>query len=366
MLPKRVTEASVSFEVGQGFYRPQSKIIRDLGVLAAVVYRQEYGQLQVLDGMAATGVRSRRYAMESRADFAWTNDADPDLEALLTRNLGDLGERHRLTLKSFQRLCLELQTANIRFDLVDVDSFGAPAALLPGILEITRFGGLLYVTSTDGRSLTGHLPVKSLRDWGAWSRAHPASHEQGLRLLIGGIQQTAASLGLGIEPVFSFFTGETYRVMVQLAKRPVLNEENFGFTSYCHHCGEYSAIAWKQLGKVICSCQTRPVLSGPLWRGKLHCDRWLESMRSQATKWQWTRAESLLALMQAENSLPPYFYLLGDIGRRGQSDIPPKQQLIQALHHQGFSASGTHVHGEGLKTTASLKTCVAIAKSLAV
>ena len=42
-------EEQAEFQVGDAFYNPDSKYVRDLGILAATVYRQEHGSLRVLD-----------------------------------------------------------------------------------------------------------------------------------------------------------------------------------------------------------------------------------------------------------------------------------------------------------------------------
>jgi hypothetical protein len=41
------------------------------------------------------------------------------------------------------------------FDLVDVDSFGSDSSHLPAAINALKFGGLLYLTSTDGMSAGG-------------------------------------------------------------------------------------------------------------------------------------------------------------------------------------------------------------------
>jgi tRNA (guanine26-N2/guanine27-N2)-dimethyltransferase len=41
------------------------------------------------------------------------------------------------------------------FDLVDVDSFGSDTSYLPAAIDALKFGGMLYLTSTDGISAGG-------------------------------------------------------------------------------------------------------------------------------------------------------------------------------------------------------------------
>ena len=69
-------EEKAAFQVNNVFYNPQSKYVRDLGVLAAAIYRQDYGSLKVLDALAGCGVRSLRYYLESQADYVWVNEAN--------------------------------------------------------------------------------------------------------------------------------------------------------------------------------------------------------------------------------------------------------------------------------------------------
>jgi tRNA (guanine26-N2/guanine27-N2)-dimethyltransferase len=46
------------------------------------------------------------------------------------------------------------------FDLVDIDSFGGDSSFLRSALCVVKIGGLLYLTSTDGRSSGGHRPSR--------------------------------------------------------------------------------------------------------------------------------------------------------------------------------------------------------------
>lgn len=43
------------------------------------------------------------------------------------------------------------------FDLVDVDSFGSDTSYLGGAIDALKYGGMLYLTSTDGMSAGGEL-----------------------------------------------------------------------------------------------------------------------------------------------------------------------------------------------------------------
>ena len=63
-----LTERAATFSAGGLFFRPASRIVRDLGVLALSVLAtsrpSDAPPLRVLDAMAGTGVRSLRYSLE--------------------------------------------------------------------------------------------------------------------------------------------------------------------------------------------------------------------------------------------------------------------------------------------------------------
>ena len=362
-----VWEEKAEFQVGRAFYNPQSKFVRDLGVLAAAVYKQDYGCLRVLDTLAASGVRSLRYYLESKADYIWVNEGNYQLEATLQKNISAAvaSSDFKITYQDAHRVFFQCYQERDYFDLVDIDCFGSAVPYLNTMLWATKINGLMYLTCTDGRTLTGHPPESTVKAYNAIARSHPAIQEQALRILIGAVQQQAASKGLGIEPVFSLFTGQTYRVMLRLVFKPRLNANNYGFLSYCRGCGNYQTFSWRKLNKVSCSCNNSAItVSGAMWLGNLHDLQQLTKLKTLAQQWNWKKIVQLLDLMQGEVGFPPYFYTLREIGHRGQLDLPTKQNLIQALKDEGYKAEATHIEPEAIKTNASIETCIAIAKDI--
>lgn len=356
-------ERSVHFQVGAGFYRPKSRIVRDLGVLAAAVDQAQKGSLRVLDGLSATGVRSLRYIHEAKADWVWANEGNPDLYETLQTNLKDLlpGQAQVSSL-NVHHLCMARMLVGDRYDLVDLDAFGSGSQFVGDALDVTNMGGLMYLTSTDGRTYSGREPQRALRQYGAYVRSHPSLKEQGLRLLLGNLVQRAAQRNLGIKPIFSFFWGDTCRVMARLIHKPNLTDKNYGFLSYCHHCGNYQQPQWKKLSQATCPHDGEPLtLTGAMWLGPLHNQKFLRAMQIQAESWQWDDVAKLLGTMQQENNLPPYFFPLKEIGYRGKLDLPPINTLIQALQTKEFQASRTHIEAQALKTNATMQDIVAIA-----
>ena len=366
-------EGQARFQVGDAFYNPQSKLVRDLGILAATVYRQEHGILKVLDALAGCGVRSLRYYLESNADYLYINEGNPQLNSLLQQNLkrairhsfATAPNHYQLTHQDAHRLFFRCDRERDYYDLVDVDCFGSAVPYLNSMLWATKIGGLMYLTSTDGRTLTGHPPEKTVQTYNAIARSHPAIQEQALRILIGATQQQAATKNLGVEPIFSLFTGQTYRVMLRLVSKPRINANNYGFLSYCHGCGNYQTFSWRKLNQISCVCNNSAItVSGAMWLGKLHDRQQLERFIALAQKFNWQKIVELLNLMQGEIDFPPYFYTLREIGSRGKLDLPKRSHLIAALKDKGYSAAATHIEPQGIKTNARMEDIIAISNKI--
>ncbi len=373
-------EGKAQFQVGDAFFRPESRPARDLGVLAAAVYKQQTHRLRVLETMAGSGIRSLRYSLEAEADFVWTNDGNGDItplrQANLERNLSP--ERYRLTQKRAAQPLAQCCADEDFYDLVDIDAFGSGAPFFAAAVGATAMGGLIYLTATDSRTLAGRAPESSLKTYGVYARIHPSCQEQGLRLLLGGLWEQASARGFGIRPIFSYFGGQTYRVMVQLRPRQAemtpksgpqagfQGHPPYGFLGYCHDCGEYQTLGWRKLSRAVCEYHDphRPLtLSGPMWLGPLHHVSFLQKMQAQAQSWNWEAIASLLTVMEAEAELPPYHFPLGELGKWGKMDPPKRDRLIQALRQDGYVAGPTHLSAQAFKTNASLHHCIALSQA---
>ncbi|MGF1602422.1 MAG: tRNA (guanine-N1)-methyltransferase [Thermosynechococcaceae cyanobacterium] len=358
-------ERNIQFEIQNAFYRPASGLARDLGVLAAAIYRQEHQCLRVLDVMTGCGIRSLRYALESKADWVWANDADPEVANVLKQNLSQLLGGYQITHRPANQIFADCYQRQDFYDLIDIDSFGHASPYFSTGLQATRLGGLIYLTGTDSRTVAGHDPESCLRHYGTYGRSHPAAQEQGLRILIGSLQQQAIMQGFSVEPIFSLFQGQIYRVMVRLTKAQIPFADRYGFLGHCHRCGHYQTVGWRYLSQATCPDCVRPLtLSGPMWLGRLHDRTFLGRMTVLAQTWNWSKRVCLLELMAAEAEMPPYFYTVGDLGKQGQMDIPKRDLIIQSLQQVGYLACATHINPQAIKTTATFKECLQISREL--
>ena len=322
--------------------------------------------------MAGCGIRGLRWGLEalpqSRPDLElWSNDADPDRSSLLKANLQPLrrvsGLSLRTSCQAADRVLRQAYLDEIRFDLIDLDAFGCPNALLQSALAVLRFKGLLVLASTDGRSPTGHDRPAAVRHFGAAARAHPASWEVALRLQLGALAREAWQLGRGLEPIACFSEGRTFRLVVRLHQRASCGEEaKLGLLARCERCGDQAVQSLIQLsGWRPCLCadgEGRWAVTGPLWIGALQAPELLVQLLElgESQPDSLSRAgRRLLRRLQRDCGLPVCCWSTAELARRLSLDGPPPlEELVQALLRAGHQACPSAVMTGQLRTDASL------------
>lgn len=355
-------EGEARFLVGPGFFNPASRPSRDLGVLLACLLAQKR-PLRVLDLMAGCGLRSLRYGLEARARSVWANDADLSRLPWLHSNLSVLKETClvRTTAQSAHRLLADCLLRGERFDLLDLDAFGSPHALVSPALEAVEVGGVLYLASTDGRGPTGHDRRGGLRHFGASVRCHPASWELALRLQLGHIARSAWCQGRGVEPVFSLSDGRTFRTAVRLRRSPRPEEEwELGLLALCNRCGDQQVqplLNLKQWSNCGCLPQGTGalVVSGPLWIGPLQHIPTLDAMAELGTIHATNLTQvtqRLLGRLRKDRGWPARCWSLAMISRLAGVSAPPLEGLAARLRQKGYLASASGVMAGRLRSDA--------------
>lgn len=375
-------EGAVTVETGGGFFRPESRPSRDLGVLLGATMAAA-GPLRVLDGMAGCGIRSCRWLVEAGAMAVWANDADPDRLPLLRSNLvplrsdhpGGAGSSLRITTLRIQKLLAGCMARQERFSLVDLDAFGSPMALVPLALEAVSFEGVLVLASTDGRSPTGHDRAAAIRRLGASARSHPASWELALRLQLGVLARSAWSAGRGLTPLFSFSEGRTFRTAVRVHRRPAAREEEqLGLVSHCHACGDQQVQSLRRLRPWrACRCAGNRdsggwplAISGPLWIGPLQHPPTLAAMVALQGERHLAgpEGERLLRALAADEGWTPRCWPTDAIARILGAGPPPLRALVAALEQAGYRSCVSGVMAAQVRTDAPWTELLAVASGI--
>lgn len=305
----------------------------------------------------------------------------------------------RVTHVEARRLLASVYLQEDYFNLVDVDSFGSDTSYLAGAIDALKYGGMLYLTSTDGMSAGGKRPQRSLAAYGCYLRALPSANEQGLRMLIGAAVREGAARGVALTPLFSLYSyhGPVFRVMLRATRsKQGLDLRHYSYVGHCYVHGENHRVGWRGLSQAWCRCapaggaaagaadqvgqgaSARPtplVLSGPMWTGPLHDAGFVAAMSELAAEWGWSGSavppdspyvvrqsknnrqrplEGLLQLLVEESApeLPPWFITIDTLAQH-LSTTPSRDKLVAALRARGYTACCCHVEQRALRTNAS-------------
>jgi len=372
-------EGNAVFDAGPGFFRPESRPSRDLSMLLAChqASRHDHG-LHWLDLMAGCGVRALRWGQEAAAmapvpPRIWANDGDPERLPWMTANLAPLsaaGLEVQVSARPAEGLLAEAFLARQAFDLIDLDAFGSPGALLQPALKTLAFGGILFLASTDGRSPTGHDRPGAVRHLGASARVHPSSWELALRQQLGLIARQVWMLGFGLEPLLSFSEGRTFRIAVRLLKRPRSGDEaQLGMLARCDSCGDQQHQTLLKLrGWPPCSCpqgQGRWAIHGPLWLGPLQ-DTALLAELAEIPVALASKTRQLLRRLQQDAAIVPTVWSTAELAQRLQLAGPPSlADLVAGLRNRGHQAVGSGVMNGQIRTDAALPELLQICRDLA-
>jgi tRNA (guanine26-N2/guanine27-N2)-dimethyltransferase len=242
---------------------------------------------------------------------------------------------------------------------------------VPLALESVALDGVLYLTSTDGRGATGHDRRAGLLHLGASVRCHPASWELALRLQLGHIARSAWSQGRGMEPVFSFSDGRTFRTAIRLRRSPQPDEEReLGFLAICNSCGDQQVQSLLHLKRWHdCGCTphgTRALaVSGPLWIGPLQHIPTLDAMADEGAAHPISLskgAERLLGRLRQDRGWPAQCWSLAMISRQTGACQPPLDGLVSRLRQEGYQASASGVMPGLLRSDAPWRTILSLAR----
>jgi tRNA (guanine26-N2/guanine27-N2)-dimethyltransferase len=325
-------EGAATLRLGTGFFRQESRPARDVSVLLARHQRDRVdGRLHWLDLMAGCGIRGLRWGLEAAACHPdpvelWVNDADPNRLPLIKNNLQAVPIPVQIGCEPAEVLLGRCALERKRFDLIDLDAFGAPSALIQPVLKALKAEGLLLLASTDGRSPTGHDRPGAIRSLGAAARAHPASWEMALRQQIGLVARQAWMLGFGVKPLVSFSEGRTFK------------------------SGRWS-------------------VNGPLWIGCLQDSDILDALLADPLHQKpgaiAAQSQRLLRNLREDPGLPVTVWPTDELARRLNSPGPPSlDQLVHALRRAGHRANRSGVMPGQVRTDADFPELLRICSNL--
>ena len=328
-------------KIGLPFYNQTMELNRDTSVLAAQwLVNKSKKPIQLLDGLAATGIRGIRFASELSGEYTvMINEWNQGAFSLIEKNI-DYNKIERVTPV---RGNLHRLLADQRFGYIDVDPFGSPAVFLDGALRSIAHEGMVACTATDTAALCGVYPQVCLRRYGAWPLHGYLMREIGLRILLGVLCREAAKYEKGIRPLWSFVTDHYFRLYVQ-----VMHGKRFVNETMKH----YRLVASQELPLAAVFPKQ---LTGPMWLGLLHDRSFLsECQRLVLTKELGTRGAvlQLLELCLEETELPAFFYSTDAAASLYKMSPSKVATMLGKLSGLGYQVSRSSLSSYGFRTTA--------------
>jgi tRNA (guanine26-N2/guanine27-N2)-dimethyltransferase len=199
------------------FYNPIMEVNRDISVSIVQSFLNKYDRDEffICDPLGGSGARGLRYAneleMNSGAPHITIGDINPNAIKLAQANV-ELNKLNNVNI--VHKDANVLLSENFRkFNVVDIDPFGAPAPYLDSaIRSIITKNGILCMTATDTAVLYGSYRKTCIRNYDATPLK--GNKELAIRLLVGYAIRMASKYDIGLKPIFSHFTAHYVRTFL--------------------------------------------------------------------------------------------------------------------------------------------------------
>jgi len=277
------------------FYNPSMELNRDLSIVFIQWLTQNnIKHLNLVDGLASSGIRGIRIANEVKGDYDITiNDWNEQAYSLIKKNI----EYNKLKNANATQKNLNVLLSEQKFDYIDIDPFGSPVYYIDSALRSIENNGIISCTATDTAALCGRYIDACLRRYGAIPFHSYLMHEIGLRILIGFFCREAAKYDKGIKPIISYSDDHYFRlyIMIKNGKRHANQSiDNYKRIRINHY------ISVEKDDDI-----------GPIWTGKLQNNSILKEIRTLLfEKKLRTKLKlwKLLSLLEEEADAPIFFY----------------------------------------------------------
>ncbi|KAI5758609.1 unnamed protein product [Gulo gulo] len=338
--------------------------------------------LRVLEGLAASGLRSIRFAREVPGlQSVVANDASARAVDLMCRNVQLNGVAHLVHPRQAdaRMLMYQHQKASERFDVIDLDPYGSPAPFLDAAVQAVSEGGLLCVTCTDMAVLAGNSGETCYSKYGAMALKSRACHEMALRIVLHSLDLRANCYQRFVVPLLSVSADFYVRVFVRVftgQAKVKASASKQALVFQCVGCGtfhlqrlgkassgasggrvKFSAACGPPVAPECEQCGQRHQLGGPLWAEPIHdldfVGRVLEAVSTNPGRFHTAeRIRGVLSVITEELPDVPLYYTLDQLSSTIRCSTPSLLQLRSALLHAGFRVSLSHACKNAVKTDA--------------
>lgn len=333
----------------------------------------------VLEALAASGLRSLRYAREVDGlgkVVALDNDK-ASIEAC-KRNIKFNGasaiskvEAHLADARVY------MLTHPKEFDVVDLDPYGSPSVFLDSAVQAVADGGLLMCTATDLAVLCGTNGEVCYSKYGSYPVKGKYCHEMALRILLACIESHANRYKRYIVPVLSVYMDFYVRVFVRVFTSASEIKNTPLKLSYVYQCAGCDSFHLQSLGRTVtknnslkhapgigpvvpqeCSdCGKKFNVGGPIWSAPIHDQDWVLSTLTDVRQMKdrypaYNKITSVLTTVSEELHDIPLFFSLHNISGTVKCTSPSAVMFRSAVINAGYQISSSHCNPLGLKSDA--------------
>lgn len=316
------------------FYNPRMKINRDLTIIFLKSFFKK--PIRILDGMAATGIRSLRILKEIEVEEIIINDISKDSVERIKENikLNNVdSDKIRIENKDINKLCLEEKG----FDYIDIDPFGSPVKYISNPIMSLKYKGVLGITATDLTALTGSKPSALFRKYSVIGIKTDFFKEFGIRVLIKKVFEKGMELGYFMKPLFSYYKEHHYRVFFQKLKFKNKYLNYISNIVYCENCLNRSIFG----NEIICKiCNKKMKIIGPIYVKSINEKNLLEKMKEIGYR------EFLEKIIKESEYKSPWYFSIRFFAKKY------KLRKIEKMEYylKEFEGSRTHFDPLGIKT----------------
>lgn len=334
----------------------------------------------VLEALAATGLRSLRYAREVEG-LGKVVALDNDKASIedCKRNIKFNGASATSKVEAYLvDARIHMLTHPKEFDVVDLDPYGSPSIFLDSAVQAVADGGLLMCTATDLAVLCGTNGEVCYAKYGSFPTKGKYCHEMALRILLASIESHANRYKRYIVPVLSVFMDFYIRVFVRVFTSASEIKNTPLKLSYIYQCVGCDSFHLQCLARTVqkknngvkhapaigpvvpqeCSdCGKKFNVGGPIWSAPIHDQDWvlstLTGVKSMKDRYPaYDKITSVLNTMSEELRDVPLFFSLHNIAGTVKCTSPSLVMFRSAVLNAGYRISSTHVNPLGIKSDA--------------
>lgn len=349
------------------FFNPAAAVNRDISVAVAAATSGE----KFCDLLSGIGARGVRVARELGRDIGVTLVDFNEISLRLARQnarLNRVEDRCRAVSSEANRFAYSRFGRDAKFDYMDVDPFGTPVPFVPAALRATADQGILSVTATDTAVLCGVYHTVCERRYGSASLNNHFKHETGVRILMSYVRRIAASLDVGVSPIFAHSTRHYMRIFARIEVGPSKADHSLkyeGFIALCSNCGHVDASPERARGCGVCGAG-KVRIAGPLWIGGL-ADEAVSRKAAACCRFSgFDEAAEVIVSVAAASGLPPFGYSLEEICSSLRTPSVSEQAVVDSLRSRGHRCQRQPFEKVGLKSTAPYREVVEAVKEAAV